>query len=143
MVLSEKYGLWRSWVSFYPPMPLLGNKNVALQRHRRVNSMCEYSKPSIQTGGTAARRDAAEEALIQSPPPAPSPLRGSVSAVCLAAARLTGIPCHAPLPCSRPPVGRVLLAILRRTRAGLWLLEDTSFVVDTTNINDSYAPYHD
>ncbi len=38
-------------------MPLLGNKNVALQRHRRGNSMCEYSNPPTQTGGTAARRD--------------------------------------------------------------------------------------
>lgn len=25
-VLPEKHGLWRSWVPYYPPMPLLGNK---------------------------------------------------------------------------------------------------------------------
>ena len=33
-----------SWVWFYPPMPWMGNKKVALQRHRRVNFVCEYFK---------------------------------------------------------------------------------------------------
>ena len=32
--------------------------------------------------------------------------------------KFTGIPCHAPLPCSRTPVGHVRLAMLRRTHSG-------------------------
>jgi hypothetical protein len=49
MFWSEKYGLWCSWMSFYRPMPWMGNKNVALQRHRRVKPMCDDSKPRAKS----------------------------------------------------------------------------------------------
>jgi len=43
---------------------------------------------------------------------------GQPVAVCLAAARLTGFPCHAPLPWSRTPVARPSLAFDRDVRTG-------------------------
>ena len=52
-------------------MPWMGNKNVALQRHRRVNFACEYSKLGAVCPVSVARSSNAPDAAKQSTPLAP------------------------------------------------------------------------
>ncbi len=49
----------------------MGNKNVALQRHRRVNFACEYSKLGAVCPVSVARSSNAPDAAKQSTPLAP------------------------------------------------------------------------
>jgi hypothetical protein len=52
-------------------MPLLGNKKVGLQRHRRVNFVCEYSKLGAVCPVSVARSSNAPESAKQRRPLAP------------------------------------------------------------------------